>query len=121
MQSLKRHATCIALAVAATAGMAQEFPEGSTTPTAAELRQLIGGKVFSVKTATNTWRLQIKDDGYFFLNIGNFADSGTWTSEDGKWCSKSQKGNLGCNEMRVSSGSLFMKRDNGEIVRLTPQ
>jgi hypothetical protein len=111
----------IALGLLASASTAQEFPDGSTAPTAAELRQLIAGKVFSVKTSTSTWRLQINDNGYFFINVGNFADTGTWTAEDGRWCTKPQKGNASCNEMRLSSGSLIMKRDNGEIVRFTPQ
>ena len=95
--------------------------EGSTAPNAAELKPLIAGKVFSVKTSTSTWRLQINDNGYFFINIGSFSDTGTWTVEDGKWCSKPKKSNASCNEMRLSGGSLFMKRDSGEIVLFSPQ
>lgn len=121
MHPATRLAAHIALLTLATTASAQDFPEGSTAPGAAELRQLIAGKVFSVKTSTSTWRLQINDNGYFYINVGNFADSGTWTAEDGKWCTKPQKSNASCNEMRLSSGSLLMKRDNGEIVRFSPQ
>ena len=107
-----------ALALAASAA-AQGFPEGSATPTADELRKLIVGKVFSVRTASGTvWRLQINENGYFFINVPpNYADSGPFTVEDGKWCTKPQRGNASCNEMRTAGGALYMKRDNGEVVR----
>jgi hypothetical protein len=111
----------IALFASAAAATAQEFPDGSTTPTATDLKQLIAGKVFSVQTSKNTWRLQINDNGYFFLNVGNYSDSGPWTVEDGKWCTKPQKSNASCNDMRLAGGSLYMKRDNGEIVQFAPQ
>ncbi len=109
------------LSLLALSAAAQDFPNGSTTPTATELRQLISGKVFSVKTNTNTWRLQIDDNGYFYINVGSFADSGSWTTEDGKWCTKPLKGSASCNEMKLSGGALLMKRDNGEIVRFSSQ
>lgn len=119
MHSASRMTALVALSTLATTASAQDFPEGSAAPTAAELRQLIAGKVFSVKTSTSTWRLQINDNGYFYINVGSFADSGTWTAEDGKWCTKPEKSNASCNEMRTSSGSLLMKRDNGEIVQFS--
>lgn len=121
MHLIKRFGIYAALSVVASSATAQEFPEGSTAPAASELRQIIAGKVFSVKTSTSTWRLQINDNGYFYVNVGSFADSGTWSAEDGKWCTKPQKGNASCNEMRLAVGALLMKRDNGEIVRFAPQ
>lgn len=121
MNTVQRWVCSFALLVLTTAATAQEFPEGSTIPSAADLKQLIASKVFSVKTAKNTWRLQINDDGYYYLNVGNYSDSGTWTAEDGRWCTKPQKSNASCNEMRLAGGSLFMKRDNGEIVLFAPQ
>jgi len=121
MHSLVRRTIQASLLTLAATAAAQDFPEGSTAPNAAELKPLIAGKVFSVKTSTSTWRLQINDNGYFFINIGSFSDTGTWTVEDGKWCSKPKKSNASCNEMRLSGGSLFMKRDSGEIVLFSPQ
>jgi hypothetical protein len=109
------------LTLIATCAAANDFPEGSTAPNATELRQFIAGKVFSVKTSTSTWRLQINGNGYFFINVGGFSDSGSWTTEDGKWCTKPQRSSASCNEMRLSGGVLFMKRDNGEIVQFAPQ
>lgn len=120
MHGVSRLFARFALLACATTAAAQDFPQGSIAPGAAELRQLIAGKVFSVKTATSTWRLQINDNGYFYINVGNFSDSGTWTAEDGKWCTTPQKGKPSCNEMRTSGGSLLMKRDNGEVVSFLP-
>lgn len=112
----------LCLAAIASLARAQNFPDESTAPLAQELRQLIGGKVFSVRTKGGSiWRLQINDNGVFYINVGSFNDSGTWTAEDGKWCTKPQRSNASCNEIRLAAGSLFMKRDNGEIVQLAPQ
>jgi hypothetical protein len=121
MQPAARTVCKLALLALWTSAAAQDFPEGSTAPNATELRTLISGKVFSVKTSASTWRMQINDNGYFYINVGNFADSGTWTVEDGRWCTKPQKSNASCNEMRISGGSLLMKRDSGEIVQFSPQ
>jgi len=120
MSKLARFTAYLALCLIPVATSAQEFPAGSTTPTAAELRQHIAGKVFSVKTATSTWRLQINDNGYYFVNVGNYADTGSWTAEDGRWCTKPQKTSAACNDVRISDGVLLLKRSNGEVVRFAP-
>jgi hypothetical protein len=102
--------------------LAQGFPDASTEPPAAELRKLLSDKAFDIKTARGAaWRIQIRDNGSFDITVGAFEDAGEWTTEDGKWCTRPRKGQPACNEMRVAGGSLYMKRDNGEIVQFLPR
>lgn len=112
-----------ALLLTAFSAVAQAFPEGSLPPTAAELTQRLSGKVISVKLANGgSWRLEYKANGYMFLNAGNGAsDSGEWTVEDGKLCSKLRRFGGSCNEMRALGDALYMKRDSGEIVQFVAQ
>jgi len=55
------------------------------------------------------------ETGHFFINVGNYADSGVRAVEDGKLCTKPQKSKAACHEMRPSAGSLLLKRDNGQL------
>lgn len=109
--------------LAATPALASAFPEGSTAPTADELRQRLVGKTFDVKLASGVgWRLEYKDNGFFFIDTTNgFRDSGPWRTEDGRLCSQGRQINPSCNEMRVSGGALLLKRDSGEIVEFKPR
>ncbi len=101
---------------------AQEFPEGSAPLTQESLSTAVAGKVFSVKTAQGpVWRWQFKADGYFFINIGGFSDSGKWTVKESTLCTEGSKINYSCNEVRSTGGELVLRRDNGEIVKLVVQ
>jgi hypothetical protein len=100
----------------------QEFPEGSAALSPESLSSAISGKVFSVKTAQgSTWRWQFKTDGYFFINIGSFSDSGKWATKDSALCTEGRQIKYSCNEVRTAGQELLLKRDNGEIVKLVPQ
>jgi hypothetical protein len=97
---------------------AQTFGEGTTTPSAEELKTLLAGNIFTVdRPDGNHWRLEFKSNGYFFVNTNSgYADSGEWKTEDGKICSQPKKGAAACNEVRMDKGALTLKRTNGEIV-----
>jgi hypothetical protein len=96
------------------------FPEGAEPLTPDALREALAGKVFSITPAKgSTWRWEFKDNGYFFLNVGGFSDSGKWSTKESSVCQDSGK-NMGCNEMRQKDNVLYLKRDNGEIVTFKP-
>ena len=98
-----------------------EFPADAQPLAAEVLQQRWSGKVFNVKTATGTaWRLQYQAGGAFYINVGNFSDSGKWRVEGSQLCSEPQKSKAACNEMRLTGDLLYLKRDSGEIIKLEP-
>jgi hypothetical protein len=102
---------------------AQEFPAGSTTPTKEEIQSHLTDRTFSVALANGqTWRLEFKKNGYFFVNTSaGFSGSGEWTPEDGKLCSKLRGGDRNCNDARMHDGSMHLKRTDGEVIRYAPR
>lgn len=115
-------ACAMAQAQSATPTNPTEFPADATTLSADELRaQLISG-VYDAKLANgDTWRLEYKDNGYYFVNTGSgYNDSGTWSIVDGKLCGKRTKSEFGCTEIRaqVEKKTLHMKRANGDVIAL---
>ena len=98
-----------------------DFPATAQTPTAAELGNHLGGKVFKDKTAAGQgWRLDFRASGHMFADISTGArDSGTWRSEDGKVCFE-YRGRFpsGCAEVRIAPQALYYLRGTGEIVTL---
>ena len=122
------HPSRLALAVllglgAVQAASAADFPDGATTPSAAELQQRLAGNNFSVAYANGgNARLQFKRDGYFFVNTSsNYSDNGEWRVEDGKVCTRSQKQGANCFAARVDADRLLIQRANGEIIRYEPK
>ncbi len=98
------------------------FPEGAAPLSPEALQTAVAGKVFSVKPASGpAWRWQINANGYFFINAGNFSDTGKWSVKDSTFCSEGRQIKAGCNEMRSAGGELYLKRDSGEVVKLTVQ
>ncbi len=78
----------------------QPFPEGAELLTPEALREALSGKVFSISPAQGpTWRWQFDANGYFFLNVGQFSNSGKWSTKEGSVCQDTGK-HIGCNEMR---------------------
>lgn len=115
-------ATSLALCCSALSAFAEEFPEGSSSLAPEALSIAIADKVFSVKTAQGSvWRWQFKSDGYHFINIGNFSDSGKWSTKEGSLCTEGRQIKFSCNEVRALGTGLFLKRDNGEVVKLVIQ
>ena len=99
-----------------------EFPEGATTLTPEALKEALAGKVFTVAPASGSpWRWQFNGNGYFYINIGSFSDSGKWQVKDSAVCTEGRQIKYSCNEMRSADGVLHMKRDSGEVVKLTAQ
>jgi hypothetical protein len=108
----------VALSLTVTHVYAQEFPEGSVAPPAAELQAILAGKTFDVKLPTgDNWRFQLDKNGFFYVDTPRGQDSGKWKTEDGKMCTEPRRSNASCNEMRLHGTNLLMKRDNGQIVQ----
>ena len=102
---------------------AQGFPDGSSTPSAAELKTRLGGKVFTVKLADGTsWRLQYNSNGYMFVDTSTgFRGNGEWAAEDGKLCSHLRGRDRTCNDVRVHQDIVHLKRDSGEFIQYLPR
>ena len=118
-----RVAAIALLLCASNSVIAQDFPPGASTPTATELKQLLGDKVFSVKVADgSTWRLEYKASGYMYVDTsGGFRGNGEWKVEDGRICGHIRGRNPGCNDARVLDGIIYLKRDSGEIIKYVPR
>ncbi|HET9978138.1 MAG TPA: hypothetical protein VFQ20_11915 [Burkholderiaceae bacterium] len=116
-------ASAAACAQASAPGAAADFPPEARTLTADALRERLAGKVFHVALANGaSWRLQYQSGGYFYLNVSTgYADSGKWRVEDSKLCSEPQKTRAACNDVRLVSDLIYLRRDSGEIVRLEPR
>lgn len=111
------------VSMAATASVqAAEFPDGAQPLKQEELQTAMAGKVFSVKVSKGpVWRWQFNTDATYVLNIGNYNDSGVWSTKDSSVCQESKRGNTGCNEIRMKENILYLQRDNEDIVTLQPQ
>ena len=119
---MTRFAYLFAGCLASTAAVAEDFPDGSATLTPESVSSAVAGRVFAVKTAQgSSWRWQFKTDGYFYINIGSFSDTGKWTAKDSSLCTEARQIKYSCNELRTVGQDLLLKRDNGEIVKLVPQ
>lgn len=122
MRNLFLTIAVLSLSVQAQNSMPTTFPDGTSSPSTDELRARLSGNVFSVKPFSGpNWRLQYKEGGYYFVNVGSFSDSGEWKTEDGKLCGKGQKSGGSCNEVRTTPESIYLKRDSGEVIMLVKQ
>jgi hypothetical protein len=111
-------------ALMASSAFAQEpvsqFPEGAASFTAEALTAALGDKTFFAQPATGLeWRLQYNASGYFFVNVGNFADKGKWSVKDSTLCTEGRQIKYFCNEVQGKDGVLYIKRESGEVLKLT--
>ncbi|MBK6009507.1 hypothetical protein JJB11_25695 [Ramlibacter ginsenosidimutans] len=65
--------------------------------------------------------MQYNANGYIFFNAGaGYSDSGKWRTEDGRLCTEMQRTGPSCSDVRLSGGTLYMKRPSGEILKFEP-
>ena len=122
-QFLLTSAMAMALLGACAAATAQTtaYPEGAEPLTQDALREALADKVFSTAPAQGPkWQWQFKTDGRFYLSVGNYSDSGQWSTKESSLCLDSVK-SAGCSEMRQKDGVLYLKRNNGEVVSFQPK
>ena len=101
----------------------QAFPADATSPGADEIKAWLNGKVLSVALADgSSWRLEYKDNGFFFVDTNaGFRSSGNWSAEAGKLCGQLKGRDRSCNEVRMHQGQLHYRRDTGEVLRFVPR
>jgi hypothetical protein len=106
------------LASIAQQGRPTEFPATSTTPTSQELSAYLSGKSFRAKYADGTpVSSKYGPDGTLSANAPGYYDTGKWRTEDGRLCGSLRKLGEFCNDARLDSGALYLRRMNGEVVR----
>ena len=99
---------------------ATEFPSDAAPLSVAALQESFAGKEYSVKPTNGSgWSWQFKSDGSFYLASGSFSDVGKWSVQESKLCTEGRRIATSCNEIRQAGSVLYMKRDNGEVVKLT--
>jgi hypothetical protein len=101
----------------------KEFPaEGAIAPAAA-LKDRFAGKIYLATLADGTrWRIDYKANGYFFVNTSTgFNGAGDWHTDEGKLCSRLRGNPPGCNDVRLLGDVMYLKRDSGEVIAMTPQ
>ena len=101
---------------------ADELPEGAPISNAAELKRYLDDRVFKVKLPDgSSWRLEFNSRGHHFVNVSTgFNGQGNWRTEDGKLCTALRGNKESCNDVRLISDVLHLKRDNGQIIQLAP-
>ena len=107
------------LELASVAAHSQQFPDGAMNPTAGQIKEYLGDKTFKIKLADgNSWRLEYKSNGYFFVNTSTgFNGSGQWQAEDGRLCGHLKGRDRACSDVRLQGGLLYLKRDSGEVIQ----
>ncbi len=107
--------------VLAQASFPTEFPQESASLEAAVLKQALTGKTFVITPVGGApYRLQY-DDSYVFVNSGSVKDSGRWRTDGSSVCFEWKRLPGGCGEVRAAGSVLYLKRTNGEVVRMQEQ
>ena len=99
-----------------------EFPTDAQAVPPETLRQLFSGKVRKAQPASGAgFRLEYKENGFVFLDTATgFRDTGKWSVEGSHICTDFPKLQKACNEARVQGDTVFVRRNSGEILALTP-
>ena len=101
----------------------REFPAEGTTQPATALKDRFAGRIYAVTLADGTrWRVDYKANGYFFVNTSTgFSGAGDWHADEGKLCSRLRGNPPSCNDVRLLGDVIYLKRDSGEVIAMTPQ
>ena len=96
-----------------------QFPEGSALLTTETLTAALSGKVYTAQPAKGpSWRIQYNDNGFVYVNVGSFSDTGKWFAKDSTVCSEGRQIKFFCNEVRTKDNTLYLKRESGEVLKL---
>lgn len=103
--------------------MPKEFPADATDLQAGAIKDKLAGTVYAATLADgNRWRLQFRANGYFFINTSSgFSGTGEWRADEGKLCTHLRGDKTACNEVRQLGTAVYLKRDSGEVIAMTPQ
>ncbi len=115
-------AAALVAACASGPPLATEFPSGARAPTAAEISSLLRGKSFKLANpsgSSNQVDHGANDSVIAFF--GGRSDSGTWRAEDGRVCYQFKVVPSACNDLRLVGSDIYLKRSNGQVVKLEPR
>lgn len=126
--TMKTHILGVLAAAALVAGCASgpppatEFPSGARAPTAAEITSLLRGKSFNLanRDGSSTQANHGANDSVIAF-FGGRSDSGTWRAEDGRVCYQFKVVPSACNDLRLVGSDAYLKRSNGQVVKLEPR
>lgn len=98
----------------------REFPQNATPLADSALKEKIAGKTLAMFMADGVkWTYQFKDSGFFNMtNSAGNNSAGPWRAENGKLCTQPRNGTPFCGETRLSDDTVYMRRENGEVVKL---
>jgi|KBSSwiStaDraftv2_1062776.scaffolds.fasta_scaffold41034_4 hypothetical protein len=99
-----------------------EFPADAVALSADAVAKKVSSRTFETQLRDGTRvRLEYKGNGYVFVNAPGYANSGSWRAEESRICSHMRNAAASCNEVRELGQTLYVKRDNGEVIALNPQ
>lgn len=100
--------------------MTREFPQGSAPIADELLKASLTGKTAALFTSDGVkWTFEFKKSGVARMtSSAGFNGMGPWRMENGKICTQPRDMSMFCGEARVSDGVIYMRRENGEVVRL---
>jgi hypothetical protein len=100
---------------------ATEFPSGAHAPTATEITSAFQGKSFNFSGPGGIRTDYAKQGNAVTVYFSGRSDVGTWRTEDGKVCLENFLAlPSACNDVRMVGSETYLKRTNGQVVKLTP-
>ena len=122
MKRISPKTLVIAPLFAAAIATAQAFPEGSETPTAADVGATIENKVFTVNLQDGSlWRIDFRGKYIYVDTKAGQRTDGVWKAEDGKLCIQLKGRDLTCSDVRLHKGMLHLLRPDGEVIQYVPR
>lgn len=101
---------------------ASEFPAGAKAPSAAEVTALLKGKSFDLSGPGGVRTDYAKEGNAITVYFSGRSDVGTWRAEDGRVCMENFRAIQGaCNDVRMIGSDIYVKRSNGQVVKLSPR
>ncbi len=101
---------------------ASEFPAGAKAPSAAEVTALLKGKSFDLSGPGGVRTDYAKEGNAITVYFSGRSDVGTWRAEDGRVCMENFRAIRGaCNDVRLIGSDIYVKRSNGQVVKLSPR
>lgn len=101
---------------------ATDFPAGAKAPSAAEVTTLLRGKSFDFSGPGGVRTDYAKEGNAITVYFSGRSDVGTWRTEDGRVCLENFRTIPGaCNDVRMVGSDAYLKRSNGQVVKLIPR
>jgi len=105
------------LACAAAAAQVPSPPADARVLGGEALEAHLAGHVLHWQSPSgHRFRLQVQRNGFAFIDVDEFRDSGSWRAEADRACWKWREMGEGCNEFVVAAGRLWIRLAGGKLV-----